>query len=163
MAYRPVLGVVAYVLRGQEVLLVHRTARADDAQYGLYTGLGGKVEPGEDVTSAVRRELREEAGIEAVSLRLRGTVSWPVLAGPGEDWFGFVFVVDEFTGEPFAANDEGTVHWVPRDRLGTLPLPPGDTAWLDLVFDPEVASFAGVLPYVDGAPAQWRVSIERAL
>lgn len=153
------LGVVAYVVRGGDVLMVHRTARPEDAQHGLYNGLGGKVEPGEDVIAAVRRELAEEAGIEAIELRLRGTVSWPIVSGPGQDWFGFVFRVDAFAGEPPPANAEGTLHWVPRDRITQLPLPAGDDRWLPWVFDPEVAQFAGVMPYRDGRPAGWSASV----
>ncbi len=159
MVAGPVLGVVAYVVRGEEVLLVHRTARAHDPQHGLFNGLGGKVEPGEDVIAAIRRELAEEAGIEATELELRGTISWPVESGPGRDWFGFVFRVDAFAGEPPAANAEGTLHWVPRARLAELPLPAGDERWLAWVFDPAVAQFAGVMPYRDGRPAGWSVSI----
>ena len=40
------------------------------------------------MVAGVRRELREEAGIEATSLRLRGTISWPGFGAGGEDWFG---------------------------------------------------------------------------
>ena len=101
----------------------------------------------------------EEAGIEATELELRGTISWPVESGPGRDWFGFVFRVDAFAGEPPAANAEGTLHWVPRARLAELPLPAGDERWLAWVFDPAVAQFAGVMPYRDGRPAGWSVSI----
>ncbi len=158
MPYRPVLGAVAYVVRGEDVLLVHRT-RPGDEQRGLYNGPGGKLEPGEDAVAAIRRELREETGIEATSLRLRGTVSWPVLSGPGEDWFGFVFLVDAFTGEPPAVNEEGTLHWVARDRLAELPLPAGDERWLPLVFDAGVGHFSGVMPYRDGRPDGWSVSV----
>lgn len=159
MSPRPVLGVVAYVMRGDEVLLVHRTARADDPQRGLYNGLGGKVEPDEDVIAAIRRELTEEAGIQATSLTLRGTVSWPIEAGPGTDWFGFVFRVDAFRGEPPPSNVEGTLHWVPLALLSTLELPAGDERWLPWVFDPTVAQFAAVMPYRDGRPCGWSASV----
>lgn len=150
---------VAYVTRGEDVLVVHRTLKPDHAQHGLYNGLGGKLEPGEDAVAAIRRELREEASIEATSLRLRGTINWPVLTGPGEDWFGFVFWVDAFTGEPPDANEEGTLHWVPRARLSELPLPEGDELWLPLVFDPDIDHFAGVMAYRDGHPSGFVVSV----
>ena len=39
-------------------------------------------------------------GIGGTSIRLRGTISWPGFGRDGEDWFGFVFVVDDFIGEP---------------------------------------------------------------
>ena len=162
MAYTPILGTLAYVLRGDEVLMVHRTFRDGDAHLGKFNGLGGKVEPGEDVASGIRRELREEAGIDAPAPRLRGTISWPGFGSDGEDWFGFVFVVDAFTGEPPAANAEGTLHWVPRAELFDLPLWEGDHTWLPLVFDDAVAQFHGVMPYADGRPAGWAVTIVSA-
>ena len=98
MPYQPILGTLAYVLRGDDVLMVHRSARADDQHLGKFNGLGGKLEPGEDIVAGMRRELREEASIEATSLRLRGTINWPGFGPGGEDWLGFIFVVDAFTG-----------------------------------------------------------------
>ncbi|MFV0453193.1 MAG: NUDIX hydrolase [Propioniciclava sp.] len=158
MPYTPVIGTLAYVLRGEEVLLVHRTFRADDAHLGKYNGLGGKLADDEDIVSGMRRELREEAGIEVLSWRLRGTISWPGFGAEGEDWFGFIFVVDAFAGEPPAANEEGSLHWVRRDRLTDLPMWEGDRRWLPLVFDPDVTQFHGVMPYADGRPTGWRVT-----
>lgn len=161
MPFRPIIGVLGYVLSPgrDEVLLVHRTARPDDAHLGKYNGLGGKLEPGEDVVAALRRELREEASIEAIGVRLRGTVSWPGFGPGGEDWFGFVFVVDEFTGTIPASNDEGTLSWVPLDRLFDLPMWEGDRHFLPLVFDDSVGQFHGVLPYEGGRPVSWDVTI----
>ena len=50
--------------------MVHRNARPDDAHFGKYNGLGGKLEAGEDVVAGLRREVREEAGIECDDVRL---------------------------------------------------------------------------------------------
>lgn len=159
MPYTPIVGTLGYVVRDGRVLMVHRTARDDDAHLGKYNGLGGKLEADEDVVACLRRELREEAGIEATALRLRGTISWPGFGPGGEDWLGFVFVVDAFTGEPPAANAEGTLHWVPLGQVFDLPLWEGDHTWLPLVFDDTVGQFHGVMPYAGGRPAGWSVSV----
>src|SRR3546814_3919230 len=82
--------------------MLHRNARADDHRLGKYNGLGGKIEPDEDVLAGMRREIAEEAGIECTALSLRGTISWPGFGKHGEDWLGFVFVVtrsEEHTSE----------------------------------------------------------------
>lgn len=162
MPYTPIIGTLAYVVRGDEVLMVHRTFRRDDAHLGKYNGLGGKLTGSEDVVSGMRRELCEEAGIEVTSWRLRGTISWPGFGSGGEDWLGFIFVVDGFAGTPPESNQEGTLHWIPRDRMLELPLWDGDRIWLPLVFDDEVRQFHGVMPYTDGRPTGWQVSITRA-
>ena len=111
MPYTPILGVLGYVLspNAEQVLLIHRLGRADDLHLGKYNGLGGKVEPGEDVVAAMRRELLEEAGIEADALQLRGTVSWPGFGVGGEDWFGFLFRIDQFHGTIAESNPEGVL------------------------------------------------------
>lgn len=159
MPYQPILGTLAYVLRGDDVLLVHRSARSDDQHLGKFNGLGGKLEPGEDVVAGIRRELREEASIEATSLRLRGTINWPGFGPNGEHWLGFIFVVDAFAGVVPDANAEGTLHWVPRAEVMNLPLWEGDYTWLPLVFDESVGQFHGVMPYADGRPCGWSVTI----
>ena len=104
--YTPIVATLGYVLSPDRsrVLLVHRNARPGDQHLGKYNGLGGKLERDEDVLAGMRREIREEAGIECVSMRLRGTVNWPGFGKHGEDWLGFVFVVDAFEGTPFASN-----------------------------------------------------------
>src|SRR6478735_7236365 len=60
-----IVGTLAYVLERERVLMVHRNARADDEQLGKYNGLGGKLERDEDVVTGIRRELAEEAEIDA--------------------------------------------------------------------------------------------------
>jgi 8-oxo-dGTP diphosphatase len=157
--YTPILGTLVYVLdrAAANVLLVHRNARADDEHLGKYNGLGGKLEAGEDIVAGVRREAREEAGIELTSLLLRGTISWPGFGANGEDWFGFVFLADAWAGEPPPANIEGTLEWVPLARLLAFDLPmwEGDAHFLAMVFDDDPRSFHGVMPYAAGRPCGW--------
>lgn len=158
MAYAPELTTLAYVTDPDRtrVLLVHRIARSSDEQLGKYNGLGGKVERDEDIVAAIRRELREEAGIEADELELRGTVSWPGFNG--RDVFGFVFLVTAFTGDVPEANDEGTLAWHDVATMMELPMWDGDRHFLPLVFDAKVRQFHGVIPYDGGTSTGWQVT-----
>jgi len=157
MPFTPILATLGYVLSpdGRRVLMVRRDRRAEDIHFGKYNGLGGKLEAGEDVVCGMHREVREEASLECMSLHLRGTVSWPGFGKQGEDWFGFVFLIDRWLGESPAENAEGTLHWIAIDRLLELPLWEGDRHFLPLVFDRAVAQFHGVMPYRDGVPQTW--------
>jgi 8-oxo-dGTP diphosphatase len=161
MPYTPILATLAYVLSpdGRRVLLVHRNRRAEDAHLGKYNGLGGKLDAGEDVVACIRREVREEAGLECEELILRGTVSWPGFGKQGEDWFGFIFRVDRWLGTPLTDNPEGTLEWVDVDRILELPLWEGDRYFLPLVFERTSRQFHGVMPYRDGKPASWSYSL----
>ena len=144
-------------MRGEGALgAPHRPGH--DAHFGKYNGLGGKLERDEDVAAGMRRELREEAGIEAVTLQLAGTVSWPGFGKQGEDWFGFIFRVLSFEGTPKSVGPEGPLEWVEIGRVADLPLWDGDRYFLPLVFDRFSPPFHGVMPYAAGRPTGWAVS-----
>ena len=160
MPYTPELTTLGYIVdeARERVLLVHRIGREDDEQLGKYNGLGGKLERGEDVAEGMRRELREEAGIEATEMELRGTVSWPGFNG--RDVLGFVFLITKFTGDIPASNEEGTLGWHRIDTMMELPMWDGDRHFVPLVFDDEVGQFHGVIPYDRGhSTSAWQVSI----
>ena len=72
--HRPIVGTLGYILSPdrRRVLLVHRTYRETDENLGKYNGVGGHLERGEDVAACMVREIREETGLEVVSMRLRG-------------------------------------------------------------------------------------------
>lgn len=161
MPYTPVLATLGYVMAadGLRVLLIHRNRRPDDPHFGKYNGLGGKLEPDEDVVAGFRREVREEAGIECESIALRGTISWPGFGKHGEAWFGFIFRVDRWHGELRAENAEGTLVWMELARLLDLPLWEGDRHFLPLVFGDSARQFHGVMPYRDGRPLSWSYSV----
>lgn len=177
MTYTPIMGTLAYVVdaRRENVLLVHRNRRADDQHLGKWNGLGGKLEPGENLAACVRREIEEEAGIAVTRMHLRGTVSWPGFGPNGEDWFSPIFLVTDFdamsdSGAITSSNHEGDLHWIPLTRLldacsdsessrrtADLELWEGDRFFVPLVFDDDPRVFHGVMPYEGGRPVGWTV------
>ena len=160
MPYTPILATLGYVMSpdGARVLMIHRNARANDQHLGKYNGLGGKLEADEDVLAGLRRELHEEAGIDAVDCVLRGTISWPGFGKNGEDWFGFVFRIDRFDGDVLERNPEGELEWIERDRIMDLPMWDGDRHFLPLVFDDDPRPFHALMPYRDGQLVSCRIS-----
>lgn len=183
MLFTPLVGTLAYLWdhATDRVLLIRRDARPDDTHLGKVNGLGGKLEPDESVVEGMRRELREEADIEVNSYRLRGTVTWTNFGPRREQWLGFIFVVDDWQGQPPQRNVEGTLEWVDRrhllaaadcshlavkgpsspaeDDTPELPMWPGDRYFLPLVFDDDPRQFHGTMPYDDDRPLGW--SFER--
>ena len=158
--YRPILASLAFILSADKknVLLVHRNKRGDDQHLGKYNGLGGKMEKDEDILTCITREVREEAGIDIEDVELRGTISWPGFGKDGEDWFGFIFLVHNYRGEPKMSNEEGDLHWKPITALADLPMWEGDKFFIPLVFDENPSPFHGSMPYKDGRPQSWHCS-----
>ncbi len=112
---------LTFLLRGDEVLLIQR---AQDARLfpGMYNGVGGHVERGENVLSAARREVREETGLNVPNLALRCLLH----VDEGMDRPGvLVFVFVGHTRQrDVTHSSEGTLHWVPLAGIGDLELLP---------------------------------------
>ncbi|MEK6201288.1 MAG: 8-oxo-dGTP diphosphatase [Desulfobulbaceae bacterium] len=158
--YTPILATLGFILSpdGLETLLVHRNKRPDDQHLGKYNGLGGKIERSEDILSSLKRELFEESGLLCEEATLRGTVNWPGFGRAGEDWFGFIYKVDRFSGISKASNEEGDLQWCRLDKLHLLPMWEGDKYFLGMVFDEDPLPFHGCMPYLDGRPLSWSYS-----
>lgn len=150
-AYSAIVATLGYVVSpdGRKTLLVHRNARSYDHHYGKYTGMGGKMHPDEDILTCITREIKEEAGIDCLDIVLRGTINWPDFGPEGENWFGFVFRIDRFQGEPFQVNEEGLLSWQEIDKLAELEMWPGDHCFLPFVFDEHPGLFHGYMRYHD--------------
>jgi len=73
-SYPPVSpAIMALVTRGRELLLLRKPAWPP----GRYSAVAGFVEPGETLEDAVRRETREEVGVEVGNIRYFGSQPWP--------------------------------------------------------------------------------------
>lgn len=157
MSYTPILATLGYIVSpdGRQVLLVHRNKRPDDLHYGKYNGLGGKLDRDESVTDCMKREILEESGLRVEAMTLRGMINWPGFGKNEEDWFGFIFRIDAWSGTPHEGNHEGTLEWVDRERLLDLPMWESDKHFLPMIFDDSPAVFHGVMPYENGRMVAW--------
>lgn len=169
MTFTPLVGTLAYLWDQEQdrVLMIRRNARVDDDHFGKVNGLGGKIEPDEDLVSSLQRELDEEAGVAATDLQLRGTITFSDFGPKREQWLVFVFLVTAWSGDERAHNNEGSLEWVPRLQLlaacdgdssatAALPMWAGDRHFVPLVFDDDPRSFHGTMPYDADRPVSWR-------
>ena len=155
--YCPIIGTLGYVLspNQKQVLLVHRNKRKEDDHFGKYNGLGGKMHRRETVSGCMQREIKEEAGIDCLNMVLKGTINWTDFGKKNEDWLGFIFLIDQFSGDVFSENEEGSLEWIDIDKVYDLPLWEGDRYFLDDVFSNATKPFHGFMPYDGEKPVSW--------
>ncbi|QBX33511.1 NUDIX domain-containing protein [Paracoccus liaowanqingii] len=115
--HRPVVAVLAVVLRDGHALLVQRANPPDAGFWGFP---GGKVDAGETLLAAAERELREETGVIARADRVLTALDALDRDGTGELRHHFVLVAvlcHWQSGEPRAADDALDAAWVPLAGL----------------------------------------------
>ncbi len=100
---------------------------------GHYNGFGGKIEEGESIEEAAKRELREEASLEATSLEQRGVLRFSFQTD-SPDLVVHVFAVTAYEGEP-CESEEMRPEWflfsdIPYDLMW-----PDDQYWLPLFLE----------------------------
>jgi 8-oxo-dGTP diphosphatase/2-hydroxy-dATP diphosphatase len=97
---------------------------------GRYNGFGGKVEEGETVDEAAKRELKEESGISVDNLEKAGTLdfSWEGKDGVLEV---HIFKATEFKGVP-EESEEMAPEWFDVSDIPFGTMWPDDKYWMPL-------------------------------
>jgi NAD+ diphosphatase len=72
--YPRIAPAVMVLVRKRDQLLL---ARSPHFPPGMHSALAGFVEPGESLEQCLRREVREEVGVEVTNLRYFSSQSWP--------------------------------------------------------------------------------------
>jgi 8-oxo-dGTP diphosphatase len=114
---RPIVGVSAIVEDGGRVLLVER---GREPAKGVWSLPGGAVEKGETLKDAIRREVREETGLEVEPVAVAEVLEriQPDASGRIEYHYVLIDYLCKVTGgELRAASDASRALWVPRGEL----------------------------------------------
>lgn len=118
----PQLAVSAAIFRDDNILLVRR---ARSPAEGFYSLPGGRVEFGETLHAALRREVLEETALE---IEIVGLAGWrevlPTTRGGGH-YLIMSFAARWTRGEPRLNDELDDFRWLAPDALGALRLTDG--------------------------------------
>ena len=126
------LTTLCYIEKEGCWLMMHRVKKNQDENAGKWIGIGGHLEENESPEECIRREAREETGMELTDLRLRGIITFILPAWGNE--LTFLYTAKTGSAElqlPDCA--EGVLEWVPIEKVPELPLWEGDKVFLPLL------------------------------
>ncbi|HEY9076126.1 MAG TPA: NUDIX domain-containing protein [Anaerolineaceae bacterium] len=103
--------VLCFLTRRGRVLMLHRL---NPPNAGLWNGVGGHIEPGEDPHHACLREVREETGYRLQKCRFRGILTWDGFeTPPGEIYLYTAAVPPSARPASCGLDHEGRLEWKP--------------------------------------------------
>ena len=95
---------------------------------GRWNGFGGKVDSGETIEEAARREIQEEAGIEVIDLEKLGVIDFKFQT-TGEEIEVNIFKSNDFSGEPIET-EEMRPAWFSENEIPFSEMWPDDIFWM---------------------------------
>jgi len=114
---------LCYLIRGDEVLMMHRTRKKNDINHDKWVAVGGRFEPGETPEECALREVKEETGLTMTDPQYRGVVTF--INDQYETERMHLFTSETFEGE-MTDCDEGELTWVRIAEMDSLPQWEGD-------------------------------------
>ncbi|MCR5614297.1 NAD(+) diphosphatase [Treponema sp.] len=107
--------IIVLVHKGDKILLAKHVQRNKD----IYACIAGYIEAGESAEEAVRREIKEEVGINVKNIQYRGSQSWPF-----PDQFMIGFTAEYESGDIVLQKEEiADAQWFDPDNCPACPKP----------------------------------------
>ena len=115
-------------------LMFFRNKKEHDPCEGKWVGIGGKFEAGENSEECLLREVKEETGLTLTEYKSRGVVHFKSNVLPDEEMY--LFSATGWEGEMIPCN-EGTLEWIPKEKVMDLNLWEGDPYFLEPMLNGE--------------------------
>ncbi len=121
---------LCYIENDNKYLMLHRIKKEIDLNKDKWVGIGGHFLEGETVCECLLREAKEETGLDLISYKSRGFITFI-----SDQWgleYMHLFTADGFEGE-LTECDEGELVWVEKSKVYDLPAWEGDQIFLKLL------------------------------
>ena len=141
------LTVLCLIQDGDKILLQNRVKK----DWKGYTLPGGHLEPGESFVDAVKREMKEETGLDIINPKLAGIKQFPIEDGR---YIVLLFKTEQFSGE-LVSSEEGQMEWIDCSCLSEIDAVDDLDELLRVINDPELTEFQYL---VDGD--NWTISLK---
>lgn len=141
---------LCYIEKDQKYLMLHRVKKINDLNKDKWIGIGGKLENCESPQDCIRREVKEESGLELCKIEYRGFVTFVDMTDEKNPYTEYMhlFWADDFKGQ-LKICDEGDLEWVLKSKMKELPHWEGDEIFLDLI-EKKAPFFSLKLVYKNG-------------
>ena len=125
------LTTLCYLEQDDSLLMLHRIKKKNDVNQDKWIGVGGHALSYESPEDCLLREVYEETGLTLTDYRFRGIVTF-ALKGV-EPQYMCLYTATGWEGEIDSNCPEGVLEWVPKERIGSLELWPGDRVFFKLL------------------------------
>ena len=146
------LTTLCYIEEDDKYLMLHRVKKENDVNKDKWVGIGGHFEEDESPEECLLREVREETGLQLISYRFRGIVTF--ISDRWDTEYMHLFTADKFDGSIGMCDDtgsmeecgdtgniaeceEGELCWVEKSKVYDLPIWEGDKIFFKLLEERE--------------------------
>ena len=146
------LTTLCYIEQDGKYLMLHRVKKENDVNKDKWVGIGGHFEENESPEECLLREVREETGLQLISYRFRGIITF--ISDRWDTEYMHLFTADKFDGSiemcddtgsmvecgdtgNIAECDEGELCWVEKSKVYDLPIWEGDKIFFRLLDERE--------------------------
>lgn len=117
--YKVIPRTLIFVFNDKKQVLLIKGSPNKKLWSGLFNGIGGHIEAGEDIFESALRELAEETGLSRIPLNFCGQIMINAKIDLGVSVFLFR---GQYNGESVSFSEEGEIAWVGLNALENVPV-----------------------------------------